>query len=160
MLDEIKQKIEDEIEDLSRELHFDLPDRIGKAVALGDLRENSEYKAALERQQFVQARIGHLTRRVSELSQIDVEGMPPDRVGFGSRVTVHDYTLGEDMTFTIVVGDYIDLDGGYVSMASPIGQGLMGARQDEEVVVALPAGERKYKVVELQTLPQQLDVSG
>ena len=142
------------------ELHFDLPDRIGKAVALGDLRENSEYKAALERQQFVQARIGHLTRRVSELSQIDVEGMPPDRVGFGSRVTVHDYTLGEDMTFTIVVGDYIDLDGGYVSMASPIGQGLMGARQDEEVVVALPAGERKYKVVELQTLPQQLDVSG
>ena len=127
MLDEIKQKIEDEIEDLSRELHFDLPDRIGKAVALGDLRENSEYKAALERQQFVQARIGHLTRRVSELSQIDVEGMPPDRVGFGSRVTVHDYTLGEDMTFTIVVGDYIDLDGGYVSMASPIGQGLMGA---------------------------------
>ena len=160
MLDEIKQKIEDEIEDLSRELHFDLPDRIGKAVALGDLRENSEYKAALERQQFVQARIGHLTRRVSELSQIDVEGMPPDRVGFGSRVTVHDYTLGEDMTFTIVVGDYIDLDGGYVSMASPIGQGLMGAHQDEEVVVALPAGERKYKVVELQTLPQQLDVSG
>ena len=129
-------------------------------MALGDLRENSEYKAALERQQFVQARIGHLTRRVSELSQIDVEGMPPDRVGFGSRVTVHDYTLGEDMTFTIVVGDYIDLDGGYVSMASPIGQGLMGARQDEEVVVALPAGERKYKVVALQTLPQQLDVSG
>ena len=160
MLDEIRQKIEDEIETLSRELHFELPDRIGKAVALGDLRENSEYKSALERQQFVQARIGHLTRRVSELSQIDVEGMPPDRVGFGSRVTLHDYTLGEDVTFTIVVGDYIDLDGGYVSMASPIGQGLMGAREDEEVVVALPAGDRKYKVVGLETLPQQLDVSG
>ena len=160
MLDEIRQKIEDEIEALSRELHFELPERIRKAVELGDLRENSEYKSALERQAFVQARIGHLTQRVSELSQIDVDGMPADRVGFGSKVTLHDYAMDEEVTFTIVAGDYIDLEAGHISMASPIGRGLMGAKQDEDVVVELPAGERKYKVLQLETLPQQLGVTG
>jgi transcription elongation GreA/GreB family factor len=51
----------------------------------------------------------------------------------------------------------MDLDGGHVSMASPIGRGLLGARLDEEVKVDLPAGERRYKILSLATLPQQLE---
>ena len=87
MLDAIRQKIEGEIEVLTRELNVELPDRIRIAVEHGDLRENSEYKAALERQGFVQARLNHLTSRMNELSQIDVDVLPHDRVGFGSRQT-------------------------------------------------------------------------
>lgn len=158
MLDEIRQKIEDEIETLIRELNVELPDRISKAVELGDLRENAEYKSALERQQFVQARIGHLQQRVNELSKIDVTAMPYDRVGFGSKVKLMDYFMEEEVRFTIVAGDFMDLDSGQVSMASPIGRGLLGARQGEEVVVVLPVGERTFKVLELNTLPQQLGV--
>ena len=90
MLDEIKQKIDAEIGALNRELNVELPARIREAVELGDLRENSEYKSAVERQQFVQARIGHLSQRASELSKINLDDMPNDRVGFGSKVTVHD----------------------------------------------------------------------
>ena len=156
MLNEIRQKLEDEIEALVRELRFELPDRIRKAVELGDLRENSEYKAALERQQFVNARIGHLTQRVSELSKIDVEGMPADRVGFGSRVTVRDHVRQLQVTYTIAAGDYIDIEAGHVSMASAIGRGLMGAREGEEVEVRLPSGVRRFEIVELETLPQQM----
>ena len=159
MLIEIRQKLEDEIETLSRELAFELPERIRKAVELGDLRENSEYKSALERQQFVNARIGHLRQRVSELSQIDVEGMPPDRVGFGSRVTVHDHVREVQVTYTIAAGDYIDIEAGHVSMASAIGRGLMGARQGEEVEVRLPSGIRRYEIVELETLPQRMGMT-
>ena len=159
MLNEIRQKIEDEIEALSRELRFELPDRIRKAVELGDLRENSEYKSALERQQFVNARIGHLTHRVSELSQIDVDGMPADRVGFGSRVTVRDCVRKSEVTYTIAVGDYIDIEAGHVSMASAIGRGLMGARLGEEVEVRLPSGARRYEIVALETLPQQMKLT-
>ena len=158
MLEHIRQRIEDEIEVLSRELNFELPDRIKKAVELGDLRENAEYKSALERQQFVQARIGHLQSRMSELSKIDVNAMPMDRVGFGSKVKVLDYHMKEEVHFTIVAGDFMDLDSGQVSLASPIGRGLTGAREGEEVVITLPVGERTFKILELSTLPQQLGV--
>lgn len=156
MLDEIRHKIDEEMGRLDHELTRELPERIRKAVELGDLRENAEYKSALERQQFVQARMSHLSQRQSELSQIDLENLPADRVGFGSKVSVEDLELNEVFDFTIVAGDYLDLDAGQVSLASPIGRGLLGARREEEVTVSLPMGERRYRVLELKTLPEQL----
>jgi transcription elongation factor GreA len=156
MLDEIRHKIDEEMGRLDHELTRELPERIRKAVELGDLRENAEYKSALERQQFVQARMSHLSQRQSELSQIDVENLPADRVGFGSKVSVEDLEMKETFDFTIVAGDFLDLDAGQVSLASPIGRGLLGARQDEEVLVSLPVGERRYRIVKLRTLPEQL----
>ena len=158
MLDEIREKIGEEVEQLVHELNVLLPERIEKAVELGDLRENAEYKSALERQQFVQLRMGQLTRRLSELSKIDVDAMPIDRVGFGSRVEIHDLAMDEVANVTIVAGDFMDLDGAQVSMASPIGQGLLGARKGEEVTIELPVGERRFKVLHLVTLPEQLEV--
>ena len=157
MLEEIRSEIEDEISRLTEELTRELPARIKIAMEHGDLRENAEYKAAKERQAFVEARLNHLTSRMGELSKIDVTQMPFDRVGFGSRVTIKDHGSGDDFTFTITAGDFIDLDAGQVSLASPIGRGLLGAQEGEEVSISLPAGERKYKVVELSTLPQQLE---
>jgi len=156
MLDEIRARLEDEIEALTHELNVTLPERINKAVELGDLRENSEYKSALERQQFVQARIGHLGHRASELSKIDISALAADRVGFGSKVKVFDAFLDEELAFTLVAGDYMDLDGEHVSIASPIGRGLLGAEVGEEVEIELPVGPRTFKVLELKTLPQQL----
>jgi len=160
MLDEIRDKIEGEIARLTEELNVELPARIKVALEHGDLRENSEYKAAKERQEFVQARLNHLTVRMRELSRIDVSEMPYDRVGFGSRVKIRDLAMKEDFDFTIVAGDFIDLDAGHVSIASPIGRGLLGAKIDEEVSVHLPAGERRYRILELRTLPQQLEEAG
>lgn len=160
MLQEIRTRIEDEIARLTQELNVELPERIKIAMEHGDLRENSEYKAAKERQSFVEARLNHLTSRMAELSRIDVTQMAHDRVGFGSRVTVRDLAGGDDYTFVITAGDFIDLDGGQVSLASPIGQGLLGAAEGEEVTVRLPAGDRRYRVVALETLPQQLGAGG
>jgi transcription elongation factor GreA len=156
MLDEIRDRIEAEIGRLTHELQVELPDRIRIAVEHGDLRENAEYKSALERQGFVQARISHLGSRMSELSKIDVKAMPFDRVGFGSKVKVFNVAMEEEAHFAIVAGDFMDLDGGQVSMASPIGRGLLGAREGQEVTIALPVGDRIFKVLELITLPQQL----
>lgn len=160
MLDEIREKIEGEIERLTRELNVELPQRIKIAMEHGDLRENAEYKSAKERQEFVQALLNHLTRRMGELSKIDPKEMAYDKVGFGSKVKIQDLDMDEEFDFTITAGDFIDLDGGQVSLASPIGRGLLGAAVDEEVTVELPAGERRYKVLELTTLPQQVEASG
>lgn len=90
MLDEIKAKIEDEIQRLTHEMNVTLPKAIEKAVELGDLRENADYKAALERREFVQARISHLTQRMGELSKIDLSAIPTDRAGFGSKLLLRD----------------------------------------------------------------------
>jgi transcription elongation GreA/GreB family factor len=95
MLDELKNKLGAEIERLTHELQVVLPRAIQKAVEHGDLRENSEYKSALEQQQFVQARLNHLTTRYGELSKIDLSEIPEDRIGFGSRVTVVDLRTRE-----------------------------------------------------------------
>jgi transcription elongation factor GreA len=158
-LEEIRDRIDEEMAALDHELKIELPERIEKAVELGDLRENAEYKSALERQQFVQARMSHLSQRQSELAQIDVENMPDDRVGFGSKVTVHDLELDEVLHFTVAAGDHVDFEAGEISLASAMGQGLLGARKDEEVTVDLPRGQRRFRIRELLTLPQQLGVA-
>ncbi|HEX7238932.1 MAG TPA: GreA/GreB family elongation factor [Longimicrobiaceae bacterium] len=157
MLEDLKARLGEEIESLTHELQVTLPRAIQKAVEHGDLRENSEYKSALERQQFVQARLNHLTQRYGELSKIDLSQVPTDRVGFGSRVTVVDTRTKEKETYTLVFGDYIDIDGGQISMASPIGQALMGKKVGETVLLSLPRGERKLKIKELKTLSEQVD---
>lgn len=156
MLDEIREKIDDEIGRLTHELNVELPIRIQKAVELGDLRENAEYKSALERQQFIQARLNHLVQRAGELASIDLDAIPSDQVGFGSRVTVKNLATKDSITYTIVAGDYIDIDSGQISMASPLGRGLMGRKLGEKFEVELPAGMRKFEVIELVTLNEMV----
>jgi len=156
MIEELKDRLSHEIERLTHELQVTLPQSIQKAVEHGDLRENSEYKSALERQQFVQARLNHLTRRMAELSKIDLSEIPSDRVGFGSRVTVQDLKTKDRETYSLVFGDYIDVDSGQVSVASPLGRTLMGRKPGDEVALTLPRGERKLKILELTTLPEMV----
>jgi len=154
MIEELKQKLDDEIERLTHELSVTLPKAIKTAVEHGDLRENSEYKSALERQQFVQARLNQLTKRRQELSKIDLTEIPDDRVSFGSRVVVQDLRSKDEETYTLVFGDYIDIDTGQISMASPLGQSLLGKKVGEEVRLQLSRGERLLRVKELTTLPE------
>ena len=75
-------------------------------------------------------------------------------------MTVEDLDGGDTFEFTIVAGDFVDFDAGQISLASPIGRGLLGARRAEERAVALPSGERRYRVRELRTLPEQLGLEG
>src|SRR5439155_25552395 len=120
MIDQRKKKLGEEAERLQHELNIVLPQEIRKAVELGDLRENSEYKAALERQQFVQARLGQLRERLSKLSQIDVTQIPSDRAGLGSKVVVEDQRTKTKETYHLVFGDALEFEEGHVTMASPI----------------------------------------
>ena len=155
MIEELKQKLGAEVERLQHELNVTLPNEIRKAVELGDLRENSEYKAALERQQFVQARLGQLRQRLSKLSQIDVAQIPADQVGLGSRVVVEEEATGRRETFNLVFGDSVEFEEGHVSMASPIGRALVGKGVGDLAILKLPAATRRLKIVELRTIHQQ-----
>ena len=152
MIEELKRKLGDEVERLQHELNVTIPNEIRKAVELGDLRENSEYKSALERQQFVQARLGQLRQRLSKLSQIDVSQIPADRIGLGSRVVVQDLRTDATEVYHLVFGDAVEYQDGHVSMASPIGRTLVGKTVGDTVVLKLPTTTRQLKIVELQTI--------
>jgi len=152
MIEALKQKLGEEVERLQYELNVTLPNEIRKAVELGDLRENSEYKAALERQQFVQARLGQLRQRLSKLSSIDPTQIPTDRVGLGSKVVVTDERTGSRETYYLVFGDALEFEEGHVTMASPIGRALLGKAVGETAFLRLPAGVRQLKVTELRTI--------
>ena len=131
---------------------IDPEDEIRKAVEHGDLRENSEYKAALERQQFVQARLGQLRQRLSKLSQIDPSQIPADKVGLGSKVVVEDQRTGSRETYHLVFGDALEFEEGHVTMASPIGKALLGKAIGETTQLRLPTMVRTLKVVDLTTI--------
>lgn len=152
MIEALKQKLTDEAEKLRFELNVTLPNEIRKAVELGDLRENSEYKAALERQQFVQARLGQLTLRLSKLSSIDESQIATDAVGMGSKVVVEDQDTKDRETYHMIFGDAEDFDEGQVTMSSPIGRALLGKKVGETTMLKLPTRMRKLKVVELTTI--------
>jgi transcription elongation factor GreA len=152
MIDALKKKLGQEVERLLHELNVVLPAEIRKAVELGDLRENSEYKAALERQQFVQARLGQLRQRLSKLSQIDIAQIPTDRVGLGSMVVVECQDTLIRETYRLVFGDSEEFEEGQVTMASPIGRALAGKSVGEHVILKLPARTLRLRVVELVTI--------
>lgn len=154
MIEGLKRKLGGEVERLQHELSVTLPGEIRRAVEMGDLRENSEYKAALERQQFVQARLGQLRQRLSKLSQIDVALIPSDRVGLGSRVVVLEEQQSVTETFHLVFGDAEEFEEGQVTMSSPIGRSLVGKSVGDEVTLRLPNSVRRLKIVELQTIHQ------
>lgn len=156
MIDQLKAKLQAEVERLNHEINFVLPKEIEKARAHGDLRENSEYKAALERQQFATARAHHLRLRLSKLSSVSEKDLPKDRVGFGSRVTVLDMETKQKEIYALTLGEFIEADESGdempVSMASPLGKALVGRKVGEAVTIELPFGKRKLKLVELVTV--------
>jgi transcription elongation factor GreA len=156
MLDELKARLQAEVERLNHEINFVLPKEIEKARAHGDLRENSEYKAALERQQFATARAHHLKLRLSKLSDVSDKDIPKDRVGFGSRVTVQDVETKAKETYALTLGEFIEGDDAAtetpVSMASPLGKAMLGGKVGQTVSITLPMGKRKLKILALVTV--------
>ena len=152
MLDAVKKKLQGEVEALNHELDVTLPETLKKAIANGDLRENGDYHAALERQQFVQARLSHLRSRLSKLSSIDLSKIPDGQVGLGSRVTVRDQATRETEKYEIVISDAMDVDLGHISVSSPLGRALVDRKVGDVALVQLPGGTRKLKIVKLQTL--------
>lgn len=152
MLNEMRQKLSTEIDQLTYELNVTLPQAIKTAVEMGDLRENSEYKAALERQQFVQARLSQLHQRMQQVQTLATTEAPTDRVGLGSRVKVIDVKTDEVEEYEVVLAEMMDLDAGHISLASPLGRALADRRVGEEVLLRLPTMTRKLRIVELLTV--------
>jgi len=153
---EIKKRLQEEIKTLEYELKVHLPKEILKAREHGDLRENAEYKAAKERQTFLQARVAQLHRRLAALSMVNLDRIPRDKVGLGSIIHVRQSDNGEKAVFEIVVAEDSDPTIGRISPSSPIGKCLIGHEEGDTVEVRVPAGSRTYQITKLVTVHDQM----
>lgn len=150
----------DEIAKLNHEINITLPEALKKALALGDLKENGDYHAALERQGFVQARLSHLRSRLAKINSIDLSKIPRDGAGLGSKVVVVDLATKKRERYDLVVPDSMNFedpgDGPTaISIASPLGRAMVEKKVGDEIMVQLPGGQRKLKIIELVTFHQQ-----
>ena len=156
MLDAAKKQLGEEIERLNHELNVTLPEAFKKAVALGDLKENGDYHAAKERQAFVSARLTHLRQRLAKINSIDLSKIPADSAGLGSKVVVEDQATRKKESYELVVPDSMNFDDPtHISIASPLGRAMVEKKVGDLIVVQLPGGIRKLKLLELQTFHQQ-----
>src|SRR5438876_11152405 len=85
-ISKMKKRLQEEIDTLQHELRIELPKELAKARAHGDLSENAEYKFAKERQGYVNARITQLKKRMGDLGMLNLNNIPKDRAGYGSRI--------------------------------------------------------------------------
>lgn len=154
-MEEVKQRLQKELDELEEELHFKLPKEIQKAREFGDLRENAEYKAALERQSIVTARIMQIRVRLSEVESIDLSKIPTDTAAYGSIVVLYDLDRDENITYKLVTSEESDPEKGLISTVSPIGQGLMGKEEGDEVKIKTPQGWRNFEIKRLTTIHEQ-----
>lgn len=158
MPEAIKNKIQDELRLLETELRTEIPQDLKIAVAMGDLSENAEYTAARNRQDYVRARIANLRKRLSDLSMIDITRLPTDRVGYGSTVLLYDVDTSEEVTYKLVMAEDADVAQKRISTSSPVGRGLMGRIEGDEVEITTPAGKRRFEIIKLTTIHDSNDL--
>ena len=151
-MEDIKAAIAEQIKALEQELTVELPAEIKKAVALGDLSENAEYHSAKQRQEFVNARLGQLKKRMGELAMVNLDNIPRDRTGFGSTVVVFDSTKDEEITYKLVTSEEADVTKGLISTTSPIGRALLGKEIGDTATVVTPNGKRELEILKLTTI--------
>ena len=156
-MEAVRKKLQNELDSLEEELHFKLPKEIQKAREFGDLRENAEYKAAMERQSIVRARIMQVRQRLGEVESIDISKIPTDRVAYGSSVVLFDLEKEEKISYRLVTSEESDPENGLISTVSPIGQALMGKEEGDEVKVKTPNGVRNFEISRLTTIHEQED---
>ena len=123
-----------------------------KAVALGDLSENAEYHMAKQRQEFVKARLRQLGKRIADLSLINLNNIPKDKVGLGSTVKVYDNEKGEEIEYQLVTSEESDVAAGKISTTSPIGRALLNKKVGDTSLVVTPNGKREMEILSLITM--------
>ena len=144
------ERLQKELQSLKREERPRIVREIKAARELGDLSENAEYHAAKEKQGHVETRIRRVEDRLARAEIVETSGQPPDRVRFGVTVVLEDLNTRENVRYTLLGEDEADVSQGLISIHSPVGRALIGKEVDDEVIVRVPAGTKKYDIREIR----------
>ncbi|MGH7863873.1 MAG: GreA/GreB family elongation factor [Candidatus Binataceae bacterium] len=153
----VVKRLRKEQETLNRELTIELPRELERARAHGDLSENAEWAMAKQRQAFLRARLSNLEARIAELSMLNLDSIPRDTVGLGSRVKLDDLDEGVQVEYEIVVPEEVDGAQYRISLSSPLGRALIGKTERDDIEVQTPKGKRSYVIMRLVTIHKLID---
>jgi len=153
----IVSKLKEELKKVERELRVDVPQALKEAAAHGDLRENAEYDAAKNRQSFLQARASHLSSRIHLLSSVELDSIPKDKAGFGSKVWLEDLDSGTEVVYELVTPEEVDARNGKISLSSPVGKALLNKAEGDDIEMRLPTGVKDYELTRLETIHDLID---
>jgi len=142
-------ELEAELRELKINGRKDVAQKIAEARAYGDLSENAEYDAAKEAQQHLELRIAKLAETLMHARIIESSQLPNDKIYILSVVTLEDLKSGETSEYRLVSQEEADFDKNKISVTSPFGKGLMGKVKGDVVSIRVPAGELKYKILEI-----------
>lgn len=143
------EKLKKNLEYLKNVSRRKISKEIGEAIAHGDISENAEYDAAKEAQGLNEKRIAELEDKLSRGRIIDDENIPKDKVLIGATVKLKDLHSKEELQYTLVSEVEADYSQGKISITSPVGQGLLGHKENQTVEVKTPAGVLKYKILKI-----------
>lgn len=150
MTKESYDTLQEELKRLIREERPRVIQDIAEARAHGDLSENAEYDAAKNRQGFIEGRIQELQDKLARAYVVDLSNLKPDKVVFGSTVTLYDTSNEEEVRYKIVGEEEADIKQAKISCTSPVGKALIGHKLDDTVKVKVPSGVKEYEIVEIR----------
>lgn len=143
-------ELEKELQDMKNNGRKEIARKIAEARAHGDLSENAEYDAAKEEQGLFELRIAKLEDILSRARVIDTSKMPADEVHILSTVKIKNLKTNKIFEYTLVSPEEADFQAGKISVTSPVGQGLMGAKVGQKVLIKAPAGNMEFEILELK----------
>jgi len=142
------EKLVKELEFLKTTKRRQLSKAIGEARAHGAISENAEYDAAKDAQGLNEKKIAELEDKLS-CAQILSDDIASDEVLIGATVKLQDLDTGQELVYTLVAELEADYDLGKISVSSPVGKGLLGHKENEDLEIAIPAGILKYKILKI-----------
>ena len=147
-----KKQLEEKLKYMKEVLRPEVQKKIGIAREYGDLSENSEYDQAREEQGKLESEILQIEAQLNNCQIITKNSIDTSKVTLGCVVEVYDEEFDEKIKFTIVGSTETKPEEGKISNESPVGQALMGAKKNQEVIVKSPAGDIKYKVLSIKAM--------
>jgi len=143
------KKLKDELEQLTNVERPAISEQIAEAREKGDLSENAEYDAAKEAQGMLEMKISKIQDVISSARVIDESKMDTSKVLLLSTVTIKNTKNGATMKYTIVPENEADLKAGKLSVNSPIAQGLLGKKVNDETEIDIPVGKIVFKIIDI-----------
>jgi transcription elongation factor GreA len=145
------KKLNEELDRLIRVERPSVIKEIEIAIGHGDLSENAEYTYGKEKQALIETRIRDLQERISSSEVIDLNNRPaPDRVVFGTHVTIQDLDVNETKKYQLLGQDEADIAKGVISVDSPVGRALIGKEVGDVVEIRTPNGIRECEIIDIK----------
>ena len=102
--------------------------QIGEAASFGDLSENAEYTAALEKRDQLASTATRLESELSQARVITPDMARSDFVNVGTRVTVRNDQSGAEEVYTFLGPWDTDTENRVLNYQAPLAQAFMGAK--------------------------------